>query len=463
MKNRKKIVSILAGVMAAVMILSLLLSLLPTRASASSSSEIRKQINQLREDKKDLQAQIEDLKSQYKENENEIAGIVEKKNLIDQEINLLHAQLTNITEQISAYNTLVADKQDELDNAQARFEGLSEDYKGRIRTMEEEGTLSYWEVLFHANSFSDLLDRLSMVEEIAASDVRHLDELDQAAKNVEQSRLELAEEKKGLEATKDELDATQAEVDKKREEADELIAQLLAKGDELEGLWQEKEEMDKELLSQIAQMEKEYNEAKNREWLAHMATATTAPPATSGSNGGGNGGSGDGDGSGGGGGLDFSGGGNSSGGSNNGGASNNGGGSSGGSSGGGWLIPVSYVYVSSPYGFREQPTAGASTYHQGVDLAAPRNTPIVASRGGTVTGVNNSSGLGLYVTINHGDGFSSVYAHMEYASVSAGQTVSAGQQIGGVGKSGIATGYHLHFAILNNGAYVNPAAYVSFY
>lgn len=456
MKNRKRFVSILAGAMAAIMILSLLLSLLPTRADASSSSEIRKQINQLKDEKKDIQAQIDDLKSQYEENEDEIAGIVEKKNLIDQEISLLHAQLNNITEQISAYNTLVADKQDELDNAQERFDSLNENYKGRIRAMEEEGTLSYWEVLFHANSFSDLLDRLNMVEEIAASDVRHLEELDQAAKNVEQSRLELEEEKKGLEATKTELDETQVEMDNKREEADDLIAQLLAKGDELQGLWEEKERMDKELLDQIAQMEKEYNEAKQREWLAAQATATTAPPASGGNSGGGSSG-GDGE-------IDFSGGGNAnpSGGdsNNNGGGSN---GSSGGSSGGGWLIPVNYVKLTSGFGLRDAPTAGASTYHQGVDLAAPQNTPIVASRGGRVTQSSSSGSLGNYVIINHDDGFSSLYAHMETRAASVGQTVSAGQVIGYVGRSGIATGYHLHFGIMVNGAYVNPAAYVSFY
>lgn len=459
MKNRKRFVSILAGIMAAVMILTLLLSLLPTRAAAASSSEIRRQINQLREDKKDLQAQIDDLKAQYEENENEIADIVNRKNLIDQEIALLHAQITNITEQISAYNALVADKQDELDHAQERFDTLNEDYKDRIRAMEEEGGLSYWEVLFHANSFSDLLDRLNMVEEIAASDVRHLEELDQAAKEVDQSRLELAEEKEGLEATKDELDATQTEIDKKREEADELISQLLAKGDELEGLWEEKEQMDKELLDQIAQMEKEYNEARQREWLAAQATATTAPPATDGSGNGGSGGDGE---------IDFSGGGNSdngnSGSGNSGGNSDNGsGGNTGGSSGATWLVPCSYVMVSSPFGLRDAPTAGASTYHQGVDLAAPKNTTIVASRGGTVTASSYSNSLGNYVTINHGDGYSSLYAHMETRAASVGQSVSAGERIGYVGKSGIATGYHLHFAILYNGSYVNPAAYVALY
>ncbi len=443
MKNRKRLVSILAGAMAAIMILSLLLSLLPTRADASSSSEIRNQINQLKDEKKDIQAQIDDLKSQYEENEDEIAGIVEKKNRIDQEISLLHAQLDNITEQISAYNTLVADKQDELDNAQERFDSLNESYKDRIRAMEEEGTLSYWEVLFHANSFSDLLDRLDMVQEIAASDVHHLEELDQAAKNVEQSRLELEEEKEELEAAKSELDKTQVEMDNKREEADELISELLARGDEIQELWEEKERMDQELLDQIAQMEKEYNEAKQQEWLAAQATATTATTAASSSSGGESGG------------IDLSGG-----------SSSSSSGSSGGSSSGtssGWLIPVNYVMISSPFGLREAPTAGASTYHQGIDLAAPKNTPIVASRSGTVTQSSTSSSLGNYVIINHGDGYSSLYAHMETRAVSSGATVSAGQVIGYVGMSGIATGYHLHFGIMVNGAYVNPAAYVSFY
>ena len=83
MKNRKRFVSILAGLMAALMILTLILSLLPTRASAASSSEIRKQINELKAQKKDIQAQIEDLKEQYQENENEIADIVARKNIID--------------------------------------------------------------------------------------------------------------------------------------------------------------------------------------------------------------------------------------------------------------------------------------------------------------------------------------------------------------------------------------------
>ena len=435
MKNRKRFVSILAGLMAALMILTLILSLLPTRASAASSSEIRKQINELKNQKKEIQAQIEDLKDQYQKNENEIADIVARKNIIDQEIGLLHAQITNITEQISAFSVLVADKQDELDNAQTRFEQMNEDCKVRIRAMEEEGSLTYWEVLFRATSFSNLLDRLTMVEEIAASDIRRLQELSDAADAVEVSRQELALEKEELDATKAELDATQAQLDEKREEADALIQELLSHAEELEELREQKEKEDEELMAHIAEMEQAYNRAKEEEWLAYIATATTAAPTTQ------PGGS-----------DNTSGGGNTSGGSNNSGGSTS------------WIRPCNYVKVTSPYGFREQPTAGASRFHQGIDLGAPAGTTIVASRAGTVTSAGYSNSLGWYVTINHGDGFSSMYGHMlGPAYVSSGSYVSQGQSIGGVGSTGISTGNHLHFAILYNGAYQNPAAYVAFY
>ena len=427
MKNRKKMVSLLAGIMAAVMVLTLVLSLLPTRAYAASSSEIRKQINQLKDQKSELKSQIEDLKKQYQANKDDIADIVSRKNIIDQEIGLLHAQLDNINEQISAFGVLIADKQDELDNAQAHYDQLNEEYRVRVRTMEEEGTLSYWEVLFKANSFSDLLDRMSMIEEIAASDNRRLKELDEATQAVAKAQSELETEKADLETTKEELNATQAELDDKRSEADEVIAELIAKGVELEGMKTDLEAEDENLLKQIAQMEKEYNTAKHQEWLAYMATYTTVAPATTAA---------------------------SSGSGSNSGTSTP-------SSGGNWLRPCSYTYMSSPFGFRTSPTSGASSYHQGVDLAAPANTPIYASRAGVVTTATYSNNAGYYVTINHGDGFSSIYMHMNNYVVSSGQAVSAGQLIGYVGRTGIATGYHLHFGIAYNGAYVNPCAYVS--
>ena len=430
MNKRKLLVSIVAGIMAVVMVLGFILSVIPTRVSAASSSEIKKQINEMKEQRKEIQAEMDAIETQYAENADEIYNLVNEKNAIDYEIGLLSQEIALINEELSAYALLIADMQDELDVAQENWNELNEENKERIRAMEEEGTVSYWSVLFKANSFADLLDRLAMVEEIAASDQRRLDALREAAVVVAEARDDLAYEKAELEVAKEELYEAQALLDEKRAESDALLTELIAKADELEGFYEEWEAEEDAILAEIAQKEKEYNEAKAREWAAYMATATTAATSS---------------------GSSSSGSSSSSGGSSS---------SSGSSSGGTWIRPCSYTMVSSPFGYRDAPTAGASTYHQGIDLAGPQGTPIYAARGGTVTTATFGSSAGNYVTINHGDGFSSVYMHMTSYVVSKGQTVSQGQLIGYCGSTGKSTGPHLHFGISKNGSYVNPANYI---
>ena len=434
MKNRKRMVSILAGFMAFVMLLTLILGLLPTRVQAASSSEIRKQINQLKKEKEEIKDKIAEVQEQYEQNEDEIADIISRKNVIDQEIQLLYTQIENMNEQLAAYNILIADKQDELDVAEDRYAVLSEENKIRIRTMEEEGEVSYWEVLFKANSFSDLLDRLNIVEEIAASDSRRLKELSKAADDVAVAQGELVGEKEEMEQAKLELDAAEAELDVKRQEADAIIQELLTKADDLAALVDEFERQEAEFLEEIARKEVEFDEAKQREWEAYMATyvpPTTAPPAGS---------------------------------TNNSTPSNGGntsqGGSVGSSGGGGWVRPCSYTSITSPFGYRESPTSGASTYHQGVDLDTGTGWPVVAAKAGTVTIAGWGKAAGNYVQINHHDGFSSIYMHLSSIGVRAGQNVSAGQYIGATGSTGVSTGDHLHFGISLNGVYVNPCSYV---
>jgi len=433
MKNRKRMVSILAGVMAFVMLLTLILGLLPTPVSAASSSEIRKQINQLKKEKEEIKDKITEVQEQYEENEDEIADIISRKNVIDQEVQLLYSQIQNMNDQLAAYNILIADKQDELDVAESRYAVLSEENKIRIRTMEEEGELSYWEVLFKANSFSDLLDRLNIVEEIAASDNRRLKELSEAADVVQVAQGELVSEKEEMELAKQELDAAETELAAKRQEADEIIQELLTKADDLEALEAEFERQEQEFLEQIAKKEEEFDAAKEAEWLAYMATyvpPTTAPIAGSTNN------------------------------STPSNGSTNQGGSVGSGGGGGWVRPCSYTSITSPFGYRESPTAGASTYHQGVDLDTGTGWPVVAARAGTVSVAGWGKAAGNYVQINHHDGFTSIYMHLSSIGVSAGQHVSAGQYIGATGSTGVSTGDHLHFGIALNGVYVNPCSYV---
>ena len=411
MKNKKTLVSILAGFMAAVLLLGLLASVIPA-VSAASSAEIRKELDALKAEQKENQKEIDKLNDQLDENMSEIEKIVAQKDAIDREITLLYQQMDNINKQITVYGLLIADKQDELDEAKAHYIELNEKNKERIRAMEENGKLSYWSVMFEANSFADLLDRLQMVEEIARADQRRLKELREASQAVEEAQTALNAEKAELENTRAELDVTQQSLEAKRQEADVLLAELDAKGDILLDLLDLEHQADEALQAQIAKAEKEYNEAKRKEEQAQQKPPSR-PNSTV-------------------------------------------------TDGIKWTMPCNYVRLSSPYGYRTHPIDGKWKFHSGVDLAGPEGTPIVATRDGTVTAAAYHSGNGNYVTINHGDGFSSSYLHMTRYVVSVGQKVSAGQLIGYMGNTGYSKGSHLHFTIYYNGNTVNPAEYLNF-
>ena len=179
--NRKSRTSVLSLVLAAVM----LVSMLPVRANAAkSSTAIQSELDALKDENKTIQAEINAIQRQYDANASEIQNLVSQKNAIDQEIALLNAQIENLNDQISAYSQLIADSQDELDIAQFTLNGLNEKHKLRIRAMEEEGNVSYWEVIFEASTFTDMLDRINLMQEIAASDQARLEEMRQAAADV---------------------------------------------------------------------------------------------------------------------------------------------------------------------------------------------------------------------------------------------------------------------------------------
>ena len=126
-----------------------------------------------------------------------------------------------------------------------------------------------------------------------------------------------------------------------------------------------------------------------------------------------------------------------------------------------WITPVSGYTISSAFGMRIHPVYKYALMHNGIDMACPRGTPIYATRAGTVTTASyQAGGAGYYVSINHGDGFSSIYMHMTNYVVSSGQSVAAGQLIGYVGSTGVSTGPHLHFGVSYAGTYVNPMAYI---
>ena len=116
--------------------------------------------------------------------------------------------------------------------------------------------------------------------------------------------------------------------------------------------------------------------------------------------------------------------------------------------------------LTSVFGGRDAPTAGASTNHGGIDLAAPTGTQIAAVLGGLVTIAGDYGGYGNAVKIDHGNGVESLYGHMSAVGVAPGQQVTAGQVIGNVGSTGISTGPHLHLSMYKGGEAIDPLPYV---
>ncbi|MCP5447836.1 MAG: M23 family metallopeptidase [Chromatiaceae bacterium] len=122
--------------------------------------------------------------------------------------------------------------------------------------------------------------------------------------------------------------------------------------------------------------------------------------------------------------------------------------------------PVENGWISSEYGYRQDPFNGKKTFHHGVDIASKRNSQVFAVASGVVMDAVKKSGYGYYIEINHADGLVTKYAHNSKIFVEPGDLVEKGDVIGLVGSSGRSTGPHVHFEIARNGKSINPAAYI---
>ena len=122
--------------------------------------------------------------------------------------------------------------------------------------------------------------------------------------------------------------------------------------------------------------------------------------------------------------------------------------------------PVANGFISSYFGERADPFDGLEAFHKGVDFAGSPGSPVVAVAAGVVTWAGERTGYGKLIEINHGDGFTTRYAHNERTLVTVGQTVKRGERIALMGSTGRSTGPHVHFEVLRNGRQVNPLSFI---
>lgn len=404
MKHRVKWLSVIALVLVMALALGFVGKVTTGTVQAASSSELEKQLEELEKQKAEKDKEMADLQSQIDVNAGEMKKLVQQKNVLEQEMNLLRDKLQLTNSQISAYSLLIADKQEELEQAQERLASLQEENKLRIRAMEKNSRVSFWSVLFSSNSFMEYLDRMKMIEEIRQEDNRRLQEMKDVATQVEEAKAELVEQQASLEASRKEMEAMQVTIQEKRAAADEILIELKKDADAMDALMAEMEDEEQRLLEEMAKKEDEIDEAKYREWLATaipQGTGNTVNGIT-------------------------------------------------------WIMPTLYKGVSSSFGMRWHPIDKVYKMHQGVDLPGTTGTPVVATRSGVITTAVFHKTCGNHIWINHGDGYKSVYMHLDTMIVSVGQYVVAGQQIGTLGNTGGSTGPHLHFGVAYNGNYIDP-------
>lgn len=394
----------------------LVILLLTGLVHGKSSSQLRKELEALQSQAQTIRAEGAELEKQLQSNASETQSIIDRKFAIDQQIRQTEREMENADQQIRQYNLLIAQKQSDVEQAQAAYGDMYETYKLRLRAMEERGRVSYWSILFKASSFSDLLDRITMIREIAKADQTMLRSLQAAADLVKQEQAQLQADLKEQEQVKIHLAELEGELSLQRAEADRYLKELQYAHDNLTEEYAAISAQEAAMQAQIMAAQAAYEQALSAEAAAQLAQLNQ----------------------------------------------NNAAGSSHVSpSESGFLCPVSGAFITDAYGWRIHPKKKVRSFHTGVDFAVGHGVPIYAMAAGTVSDCGSNNSYGNYVTLTHGGGYGSFYGHMSQYVVSVGETVTQGQVIGYVGSTGISTGPHLHFEIYVNGGTVNPMEYVS--
>ena len=320
----------------------------------------------------------------------------EQRQLLGQQLDAINAELESINDQLTWYDGEIARKEAERQAAEAREAEQYELFCQRVRAMEEEGTVSYWSILFNSESFSEMLDRLADIDAVMAYDNQVMDELIAIREEIIALRTQLETSRAEEQAARDQQAAKQAEQQAKVAEAQKLLDQINADVAEVNRQLDAESEAAAEIQAEIAQKQKQLEEQRRQNNITIDSETSYL-----------------------------------------------------------WPLP-GYYRLSSLFGYRIHPITGEAHSHTGIDIPAPGNTPILACKSGQVVTSAYHYSYGNYVVIDHGNGNSTLYAHMSSRAVSEGDMVTQGQTIGYVGTTGSSTGNHLHLEVRDNYTRVDP-------
>jgi len=357
-------------------------------------------LNSLKKQQTEIKQKMQDIKAKINSLEYDQSAAIAKKNVLDEQIELTQQEIDNITDQITEYDVLIAEQAEVVKEAQWKEDEQWTLYKARMRAMEENGVVSYYAIIFGASSFSDLLTRIDTISDIMKYDEEIYQNLVKVREEKEEAKAELEKVQAEQIEKVGELEEAQVELENQVEEANLLIEQLEAQMESYDQLYEEEAAEAERIQQSIKKMEKELAAASAS---VVKGTGTFVWPS------------------------------------------------------------ASSRIVTSKFGTRLHPVYKTYKTHYGIDIGAGYGTSVLAADGGTVTTATYSSSYGNYIVISHGNGYTTLYAHLSKILVKKGDTVKQSQVIGKVGSTGVSTGPHIHFEISKNGTRINPLQFYSNY
>lgn len=354
-----------------------------------------------------IAASISELNDQKEQAENQKDQVTEQKENAQNELDSINAQISSIESeifelqnQLDELNSSISQKEQEIEEKQVELEHKEDLLKTRMVAMYKGGGTTYLDVLLGSSNYIEMYTKYNSIQTIAEKDTELINEVTEQKKNIENEKQELENNKSQVESVKNETDAKNAE----------LKAAKVAKQSVVNNLSAEEQELQKKIDEFEAAIEKAQQEIQD--------------------------------------------------------ATNNSGGYEGSFSGGKFEWPISYSYnrITSIFGNRTAPTAGASTNHGAIDIGVSY-VPVYAPANGKVILAQWVSGYGNYIMIDHGNGYYTAFGHLSQFKVSVGTVVSTGQQIAVSGNTGVSTGPHLHYEVYiggkSKGYRVDPLLYTN--
>lgn len=396
---------------------SLILSLSLT--SVMATPLFAESISELQDKQEDIKGNIEQKQSELDTNSSQKSAAVEKLKEISDSINATQQKIASFTTQISEQQDAIDETNAEIAETQAKLDKAQADLNDRLVTIYKDGNVNYLEVLFQSEDFSDFLTRFEYLSYITKRDKNLVDEVTATKAQLESHKATLEQQLASLNALKTEEEGVKALLEDQQAEQQSVYSELEKDEAAIKETIAAMQATSDEIGQKIVALQKEEEEkakaaaaaAANQANGAVMTSATASDYSVT-------------------------------------------------KAGNGvWPAPASHTITSS-YGGRAYPLNGSYNFHLGTDIGASYGTPVISYQSGTVLIASYHWSYGNYVVVDHGNGMSTLYAHMSALTVSAGQMVSEGQQVGQVGSTGSSTGPHLHFEVRINGANVDPAPYL---